>query len=108
MKLVVGHHADTVRELFAQSGIAVEAIMVTLTYAPGAFYSPRQITEYVRRMCGWLERRNIVFAYEWVLELQQRGAPHYHVSTGRFLPRCAFPCPTGSRHVNGRRCGRTA
>jgi len=79
MKLVVGHHADTVRELFAQSGISVEAIMVTLTYAPGAFYSPRQITEYVRRMCGWLERRNIVFAYEWVLELQQRGAPHYHV-----------------------------
>jgi hypothetical protein len=53
--------------------------MVTLTYGPGSEYSPRQITEYVRRMRGWLESRRIVYAYEWVLELQRRGAPHYHV-----------------------------
>lgn len=79
MKLVVGHHADTVRDLFAQAGIAVDCIMVTLTYAPGVAYSPRQITSYVRRMCGWLDTRSITFAFEWVLELQQRGAPHYHV-----------------------------
>ncbi len=79
MKLVVGHHADTVRDLFTQTGIAVDCIMVTLTYAPGVAYSPRQITSYVRRMCGWLDTRNVTFAFEWVLELQQRGAPHYHV-----------------------------
>ena len=48
MKLVVGHHADTVRDLFAQAGIAVDCIMVTLTYAPGVACSPRQITSYVR------------------------------------------------------------
>jgi hypothetical protein len=79
MKLVVGHHADTVRELSAEAGIEVQAIMVTLTYAPGVDYSPRQITEYVRRMCGSLESRSVLFAYQWVLELQKRGAPHYHV-----------------------------
>jgi hypothetical protein len=65
--------------LFAQAGIAVQAIMVTLTYKPGVVYSPRQITEYIRRTCGWLEPRGMLFAYEWVLELQKRGAPHYHV-----------------------------
>ena len=80
MKLVVGHHADTVRDLFAQASVPIQCIMVTLTYAPGTDYSPRQITEYVRRTsAGWLDSRNIVFAYEWVLELQRRGAPHYHV-----------------------------
>ena len=79
MKLVVGHHADAVRDQFAQAEIPVQCIMVTLTYAPAAEYSPRQVTEYVRRMCAWLDTRDIVFAYEWVLELQKRGAPHYHV-----------------------------
>lgn len=79
MKLVVGHHADAVRDQFDQAEMPVQCIMVTLTYAPSVEYSPRQITEYVRRMCAWLDTRNIVFAYEWVLELQKRGAPHYHV-----------------------------
>ena len=79
LKLVVGHHADTVRSLFADSGVNCQCIMVTLTYAPGVEYSPRQITEYVKRMRGWLEARQIVYAYEWVLEMQMRGAPHYHV-----------------------------
>lgn len=76
---MVSHHADTVRDLFAAAGVPVQCIMVTLTYAPGVDYSPRQITEYMRRQCAWLDVRDILFAYEWVLELQQRGAPHYHV-----------------------------
>ena len=79
LRLVVGHHADTVRDLFAASGVRCQCVMVTLTYAPGAEYSPRQITEYVKRMRAWLEQRKIAYAYEWVLEMQKRGAPHYHV-----------------------------
>lgn len=79
LRLIVGHHADTVRDLYAESGVRCQCIMVTLTYAPGAEYSPRQVTEYVRRMRAWLEQRKIAYAYEWVLEMQKRGAPHYHV-----------------------------
>jgi hypothetical protein len=79
LRLVVGHHADTVRDLYAESGVRCQCIMVTLTYAPGAEYSPRQVTEYVKRMRAWLEQRKIAYAYEWVLEMQKRGAPHYHV-----------------------------
>jgi len=90
LRLVVGHHADTVRDLYAESGVRCQCIMVTLTYAPGAEYSPRQVTEYVRRMRAWLEQRNIAYAYEWVLEMQKRGAPHYHVlwwiPVGKKLP----------------------
>lgn len=79
LRLVVGHHADTVRDLYKAMGIHCQCIMVTLTYAPGIEYSPRQITEYVRRSRAWLESRKIPYAYEWVLEMQKRGAPHYHV-----------------------------
>jgi hypothetical protein len=56
-----------------------EGATVTLTYAPEVVYSSRQITEYVRRTRAWLEARDVVYAYEWVLEMQRRGAPHYHV-----------------------------
>jgi hypothetical protein len=30
-------------------------------------------------MRRWLDVRHIPYAYQWVLEMQQRGAPHYHV-----------------------------
>lgn len=54
-------------------------VMVTLTYRPGADWAPRQVSEFlkfVREYCG---RRGFKVPGVWVVELQQRGAPHYHV-----------------------------
>jgi hypothetical protein len=79
MKIVVGTHADRVRDYFAYVGTRSQGIMVTLTYAEADMFNAGQITEYVKRMRRWLEVRRIAYAYQWVLEMQQRGAPHYHV-----------------------------
>jgi hypothetical protein len=71
----------------------------------------------VKRMRGWLEARNIVYAYEWVLEMQLRGAPHYHVlwwvPSGLRLPKpdtatgrqrkALWPC--GLTRIEKARCG---
>jgi hypothetical protein len=79
MRIVVIAHADLVRDHFAGQGSRCQCIMVTLTYADAEAFNSRQITEYVKRMRRWLDVRRIPYAYEWVLEMQQRGAPHYHV-----------------------------
>jgi hypothetical protein len=53
--------------------------MVTLTYADADGWEPRHISAFVQRVTEWLERRGHSYAYAWVLEMQKRGAPHYHV-----------------------------
>jgi len=53
--------------------------MVTLTYRAGGQWSPRHISEYVRRVRKMLGRRGLAIGYQWVLELTKRGVPHYHV-----------------------------
>jgi len=50
---------------------------VTLTYAPGHGWEPRQITDYLREVREWLGDR--LAGYMWWAELQQRGVPHYHL-----------------------------
>ena len=53
--------------------------MVTLTYAPGANWHPDHIPDFQKRIRGWLKYRGYPYAFVWVCELQQRGAPHYHL-----------------------------
>lgn len=53
--------------------------MLTLTYAPGQEWAAYQITALLKLIRVWLGRRNHRFRYVWVMELQARGAPHYHV-----------------------------
>lgn len=53
--------------------------MLTLTYAPGIEWQPYHITEIQKRIRAWLAARGHRYCYVWVCELQQRGAPHYHV-----------------------------
>lgn len=60
---------------------------LTLTYGDGSDCSPRHISELLKRMRGHFNRARSraarwareSFRYVWVGELQQRGAPHYHV-----------------------------
>lgn len=53
--------------------------MLTLTYRDVAGSSPRDISELIKRVRQWMERRNHTMRYVWVAELQARGALHYHL-----------------------------
>lgn len=53
--------------------------MLTLTYAAVDGWSPRHVTELVKNIRDYLRRRGHAMRYVWVLELQKRGAPHYHL-----------------------------
>jgi hypothetical protein len=51
--------------------------MATLTYRPGETWEPGDI----KRVTQWLKRKfgTWLLSYAWVLELQAREAPHYHL-----------------------------
>lgn len=53
-------------------------LMVTLTYADPSAWRPRHISDYLKGLRRWLGHRARL-RYVWCLELQKRGAPHYHV-----------------------------
>lgn len=59
----------------------LQPAMVTLTYARMQDWSPRHISEAIKRCRQWLARRGHRMRYAWVAELQERGAVHYHVIT---------------------------
>lgn len=67
-------------KLFQQSfrGFRVKPAMLTLTYREVDGFEPRHISELLKRIRQWLQRRGARFCYVWVAELQQRGALHYH------------------------------
>ena len=80
MRKTVLRFVDVAREgLSAPGRLPPELVMVTLTYRPGVEWEPRHISAFVQRVAEWLERRGYSYAYAWVLEMQRRGAPHYHV-----------------------------
>lgn len=54
-------------------------VMVTLTYKNAADWAPNQITAFCNRVQMYAKRRGYKFPCVWVMELQKRGAPHYHV-----------------------------
>lgn len=66
-------------------------LMATLTYQPGIEWEARHVTETVRAYRRYLRRHvDSPLIYAWVLEMQKRGAPHYHLAIrspqGRKLP----------------------
>lgn len=64
-------------------------VMLTVTYRPGAEWSPRHITGLMRCYREWARRRGFPCKYVWVAELQTRGAVHYHVAC--WLPKGVRP-----------------
>lgn len=76
MRRVVIAAADATRDL---PGFRSYAAFVTLTYRNGEPWRPEHVTRYVRRVREHLRRRGVTCRYQWVLELTQRGIPHYHV-----------------------------
>jgi hypothetical protein len=53
----------------------VDFIMISLTYKVGDLFQLRDITNFIKR----LKRLREVLAYTWVMEMQSRGVPHYHL-----------------------------
>jgi hypothetical protein len=53
--------------------------MLTLTYRDVEGFKACHVSELLKRIRGWLERRGRQLHYVWVAELQKRGALHYHI-----------------------------
>lgn len=54
-------------------------VMVTLTYRDVDGWKPDHISDFMNRVNMYAKRRGLKIPYVWVMELQDRGAPHYHV-----------------------------
>lgn len=57
-------------------GSRLEPLFITLTYARVDGYRGKHISEWLKRLSTSVR---FPLRYVWVLELQRRGAPHYHV-----------------------------
>jgi hypothetical protein len=77
MRRTVLRFADVARDGLA--GGRVDLVMVTLTYRDADAWRACHVSAFVQRCSEWLERRGYSYAYAWVIEMQRRGAPHYHV-----------------------------
>lgn len=71
--------ARLMRDQVRPGGFRSKWAMVTLTYRPDASWSPKDVTALVKCVRDYLARRGHAMRYVWVLELQKRGAPHYHL-----------------------------
>lgn len=71
--------ARLITEDAVKGGFRWKAAMVTLTYRPGRSYTPRDVSEFLKRVRQWAARRGFDLRYVWVLELTKAGVPHYHV-----------------------------
>lgn len=58
---------------------------LTFTYRPGVDWQPRHLTECLKRVRHWVERRGVRFRYLWVAEQHKSGRVHYHAIV--WLPR---------------------
>jgi hypothetical protein len=66
-----------IRRSSSKRGVGPRMVMLTLTYATLGTWEPNQIRDFMTALRTLLGER--LYAYAWVLEMQKRGAPHYHV-----------------------------
>jgi hypothetical protein len=80
MRGAVTESGRLIQEQCAASGFRFKPAMLTLTYREDVDYSPRQVSQLVSHIRKWLKRHGApAVAYVWVMELTQRGRPHYHL-----------------------------
>ncbi|MDY6948550.1 MAG: hypothetical protein SXG53_22845 [Pseudomonadota bacterium] len=92
MRRTVVASADSARTASERHGHRVAPIFITLTYRDDAQWDGKQISAFMQRVRFWLKRRGIALRYQWVIELTQRGRPHYHVLV--WVPaKCRLPKP---------------
>lgn len=56
---------------------------VTLTYPADFPTNGRETKRHLNAFCSWLRRQKV--AYVWILEFQERGAPHFHFLVSGWL-----------------------
>lgn len=74
---VLPRDSRIVRRAGKAYNIGPRTVMLTLTYRDPDGWGPNDIRSFMlglRKLLG-----SALYAYAWVLEMQQRGAPHYHV-----------------------------
>ncbi len=67
------------RDEVRPGGFRYKWAMVTATYRPEAEWDAKHVTRLINNIRDYLRRRGHPMRYIWVLELQKRGAPHYHL-----------------------------
>lgn len=63
----------------SRGGYRWRPTFVTLTYAASDSWEPKQISRFLACVSEWARRQGERIPYVWTLELQERGAPHYHL-----------------------------
>ncbi len=56
---------------------------LTVTYPAEFPTDGREVKRHLNALCSWLRRRRV--AYVWILEFQERGAPHFHFLVSGWL-----------------------
>jgi len=89
-------------KLLSQScGKGFRCWFVTLTYRGVDDWSPRHISDALKRFRIWCDKRGTKPRYVWVAELQQRGAIHYHLAI--WLP-MHLSCPMWDKPTRAAAC----
>lgn len=64
---------------FHALGIDSQQWLITLTYKSRLDWQPGQLSKFNNRLKSWARSNDIPIIGLWVMELQKRGAPHYHL-----------------------------
>jgi hypothetical protein len=74
-----------------RGGFRFRVVFETLTYADVQGWQAGHLERYINARRKWAARLGFTLRYDWVAELQKRGAVHYHVMhwlpRGRTLPK---------------------
>ena len=79
MRRIVLGAGDQIQAMHQRMRFRYKVAMLTLTYRGVDDWEPRDISRLMQRIRDWLARRGHKLHAVWVMELQKRGAPHYHV-----------------------------
>lgn len=79
MRRVVQATGDVLQKWHQKNRHRYRVALITVTYRPDAEWEPDHITKLMHHYRSWLHRRDVKARGLWVLELQKRGAPHYHI-----------------------------
>lgn len=67
-------------KLGTPKGFRENVWFVTLTYRGVDDWRPRHVSNCLKAVRKWCQKRHVPFRYVWVAELQKRGALHYHLA----------------------------
>lgn len=81
MRRVVIASAEGSRDFLGRGSGRYDVVLVTLTYRPTETWRAEQIALYIQAVKDWARRLpgKVRLRYQWVIELTQRGVPHYHI-----------------------------